>query len=95
MVIGLSAGAWQALTSSPELNLGLAVPAEWNLRQDPTTKQWLYNEPNWEEFIHVVRGNGPVSAMRVETRRLSHEHGRWVREALAAAARGERVPMPA
>ncbi|MCA9255281.1 MAG: 1,2-phenylacetyl-CoA epoxidase subunit A [Phycisphaerales bacterium] len=75
-------------------NLGLSVPAEWNLKYDESTKTWTYNEPDWEEFIHVVRGNGPVSAQRLETRRLSHEHGRWVREALAAAARGDRVPMP-
>lgn len=76
------------------LNLGLTVPAEWDLRLDPATKTWHYNEPDWTEFVGVVRGNGPVSAERLQTRRLSHEQGRWVREALAAAAAGRRVPMP-
>jgi ring-1,2-phenylacetyl-CoA epoxidase subunit PaaA len=76
-------------------NLGLTVPAEWDLRFDERSKEWTYREPDWEEFIRVVRGNGPVSAQRLETRRLAHEHGRWIREALAAAAAGGRVPVPA
>lgn len=75
-------------------NLGLTVPAEWNLKFDEETKTWTYTEPNWDEFVSVVRGNGPVSANRLETRRLSHEQGRWVREALSAAASGRSVPMP-
>ena len=75
-------------------NLGLTIPAEWELRQDEKTGRWRYKEPDWKEFIHVVRGNGPVSAQRLETRRLSHEQGRWVREALAAAASGRAAPMP-
>lgn len=75
-------------------NLGLKVPAEWNLRFDEKTKTWLYNEPDWDEFKSVVRGSGPVSAKRLETRRLAHEQGRWVREALSAAAAGKKVPMP-
>ncbi|GJQ25809.1 MAG: phenylacetate-CoA oxygenase subunit PaaA [Phycisphaerae bacterium] len=75
-------------------NLGLTVPAEWELRFDEKRRTWLYNEPDWEEFKTVVRGGGPVSAQRLETRRLSHEHGRWVREALAAAAAGKRAPLP-
>lgn len=76
-------------------NLGLTVPPEWELRLDEKTKEWKYNEPDWEEFKTVVRGNGPVSAKRLETRRLAHEHGRWIREALNAAAEGRKVPMPA
>lgn len=75
-------------------NLGLKVPAEWELRLDDATGKWLYNEPDWKEFIDVVRGNGPVSAKRLRTRRLAHEHGRWVRVALEAAAGGRPVPMP-
>lgn len=76
-------------------NLGIKIPAEWDMRYDEKTRTWRYNEPDWEEFKTIVRGNGPVSALRQETRRLSHEQGRWVREALSAAAEGRRVPMPA
>jgi len=76
-------------------NLGLTVPAEWNMRYDETTKTWSYTEPDWSEFKSVVNGNGPVSANRVETRRLAHEHGQWIRDALAAAAEGRPVRMPA
>ncbi|MCZ6682025.1 MAG: 1,2-phenylacetyl-CoA epoxidase subunit A [Planctomycetota bacterium] len=75
-------------------NLGLKVPEEWDLRLDEETGKWLYNEPDWAEFISVVRGNGPVSEQRLRTRRLAHEHGLWVREALEAAAGGRPVPMP-
>lgn len=77
------------------LNLGIKLPPEWEMRFDEETKDWRYREPDWAEFVNVVRGNGPVSAKRLETRRLSHEQGRWVREALAAAAAGRRVPLPA
>ncbi len=76
------------------LNLGLKIPAEWEMRYDEPTRTWHYKEPDWEEFKTVVRGNGPVSAKRLETRRLAHEHGRWIREALSAAAEGRSVPMP-
>lgn len=76
-------------------NLGLTVPAEWNMRYDEATKTWTYTEPDWSEFKSVVNGNGPVSAQRVATRKLAHEHGQWIRDALAAAAEGRPVRMPA
>jgi len=36
-----------------------------------------------------------LSALRLETRRMAHEDGRWVREALAAAGKRRSVPEPA
>ncbi len=74
-------------------DLGLTVPDE-NLRYDKETDAWHYTEPDWEEFKRVVRGGGPVTKERIETRRLAHEDGRWVREALAAAGRRRSVPPP-
>lgn len=65
--------------------LGLTIPEEWEMRFDETSKQWRYREPDWDEFLHVVRGNGPASALRLQTRRFAHEEGAWVRRALAAA----------
>ncbi|MCK6456976.1 MAG: 1,2-phenylacetyl-CoA epoxidase subunit A [Phycisphaerae bacterium] len=73
-------------------NLGLTVPDP-ELRYDEQTKEWRYTEPDWEEFKSVVNGNGPASALRLQARRMAHEEGRWVREALAAAASGRTVPM--
>lgn len=75
-------------------DLGLTVPDK-SLRYDKATDTWLYDDPDWEEFKRVVRGGGPVTHLRIETRRMAHEDGRWVREALAAAAAKRAVPMPA
>ncbi len=75
-------------------NLGLSVPDE-NLHYDEKAKAWHYTEPDWDEFLNVVRGNGPASALRLATRKLAHEEGTWVREALAAAVRGRPAPLPA
>jgi ring-1,2-phenylacetyl-CoA epoxidase subunit PaaA len=74
-------------------NLGLTLPDS-NLRYDEAAKEWRYTEPNWKRFVEVVRGSGPASALRLATRRLAHEEGAWVRRALAAADRGDPVPMP-
>ena len=74
-------------------DLKLTLPDE-NLRFDEEAGEWRYTEPDWEEFLRVVRGGGPMSAARLETRRLAHEEGRWVREALAAAAENRPAPMP-
>lgn len=74
-------------------DLGLTVPDK-ELRYDAKTEMWHYTEPDWEEFKRVVRGGGPVSQLRVDTRRLAHEDGQWVREALSAAAAKKPIPMP-
>jgi ring-1,2-phenylacetyl-CoA epoxidase subunit PaaA len=75
------------------LDLGLTVPDP-NLGYEKETDTWRYTEPDWEEFKKVVRGGGPMSQGRMGTRRLAHEEGRWVREALSAAAEKKAVPMP-
>jgi len=74
-------------------DLGLSIPDE-GLRWNEATSQWDYTEPDWEEFKRVVRGGGPVTHERIESRRLAHEDGLWVREALTAAATKKPIPMP-
>jgi ring-1,2-phenylacetyl-CoA epoxidase subunit PaaA len=74
-------------------DLGLTVPDK-ALRLDPQTQNWVYTEPDWEEFKRVVRGGGPVTHERIGARKLAHEEGRWVREALAASAKNKPVPAP-
>ena len=73
--------------------LKLKVPDP-SLRFDKKSQQWLYDDPDWEEFKRVVRGGGPVTAERLEARRLAHTDGLWVREAMAAAAQNRPIPMP-
>lgn len=63
-------------------DLGLTLPDE-NLKLDKETGEWSYTEPDWKEFLRVVRGGGPASALRVQTRKMAHEDGLWVREAMA------------
>lgn len=74
-------------------DMGLTLPDD-NLRYDKETETWHYTEPDWEEFKRVVRGGGPMSRQRLETRRLAHEDGLWVREALTAAAAKRSIPIP-
>jgi ring-1,2-phenylacetyl-CoA epoxidase subunit PaaA len=52
------------------------------LRFDDDRGAWVFTEPDWEEFHRVIRGNGPMNRERLGVRRLAHEEGRWVREAL-------------
>lgn len=74
-------------------DLGLTVPDP-NLRYDEATEVWHYTEPDWSEFKRVVNGGGPVTHERIAVRRMAHEDGLWVREALAAAAAKKAIPMP-
>lgn len=71
------------------IDLGLAVPDK-SLRYDKDSNTWLYDDPDWNEFKKVINGNGPASALRLEQRKMAHDDGLWVREALAAAKR----PIP-
>ncbi|HAB47445.1 MAG TPA: 1,2-phenylacetyl-CoA epoxidase subunit A, partial [Lautropia sp.] len=41
---------------------------------------------HWEEFWRVVQGDGPCNRERLNTRRMAHEQGAWVREAAQAYA---------
>ncbi|MCG7631436.1 1,2-phenylacetyl-CoA epoxidase subunit A [Gordonia McavH-238-E] len=48
-----------------------------------------FGEPDWSEFMEVVKGNGASNAERIANRRAAHENGAWVREAaMVFAARG-------
>jgi len=62
---------------------GLVIPDP-ELRFDAEKKEWAFTEPDWDEFKRVIRGDGPMNKERLGVRRLAHEEGRWVREALEA-----------
>ena len=42
--------------------------------------------PDWDELRSVVTGHGPMTAERLEFRRMSREETAWVRRALLAEA---------
>ena len=50
-----------------------------------------FGEPDWSEFMQVLKGNGPCNAERVARRRAAHEEGAWVREAATAFARKQKA----
>jgi ring-1,2-phenylacetyl-CoA epoxidase subunit PaaA len=64
--------------------LGLTVP-------DPKLRKtddgvWEYTEPDWDELKHVVTGHGPMTAVRLEFRRVTREETAWVRTVMLADA---------
>jgi len=64
--------------------LGLVIPDS-ELRKDPVSGQWVYGDPDWDEFRRVINGDGPCNKERLAVRRTAEERGRWVREALRKA----------
>ena len=65
--------------------LGLTIPDP-ELKWNEETGHYDYGEPDWVEFMNVIKGNGPCNKLRVETRRAAHEEGEWVRDAAIAYA---------
>jgi ring-1,2-phenylacetyl-CoA epoxidase subunit PaaA len=47
---------------------------------------WHYTEPDWDELRSVVTGHGPMTAERLEFRRVSREETDWVRRVMLAEA---------
>lgn len=65
--------------------LGLTLPdpeLQWNEERG----HYDFGELDWDEFMSVVKGQGPCNVQRMQRRREAHENGAWVREAAAAYA---------
>jgi ring-1,2-phenylacetyl-CoA epoxidase subunit PaaA len=56
------------------------------LRLNPTSGQWRFSQPDWNEFYSVIRGHGPCNKARVGLRRFSYEQGQWVRRAVLGSS---------
>jgi ring-1,2-phenylacetyl-CoA epoxidase subunit PaaA len=70
----------------PQLrSVGLDVPDK-DCYYDKEKGEWHYTQPDWNELKRVISGDGPCNAERLAARKKAHDDGRWVREALAAAA---------
>jgi ring-1,2-phenylacetyl-CoA epoxidase subunit PaaA len=75
--------------------LGVTLPDP-DLKWNEERGHYDYGQLDWDEFTEVLKGRGPMNAVRLERRRTAHEDGAWVREAAAAyaakmAARDERI----
>jgi ring-1,2-phenylacetyl-CoA epoxidase subunit PaaA len=66
-----------------KLGVGLPDPdLKWNAERG----RYDFGPVDWDEFMAVVKGNGPCNAQRIERRKAAHDEGAWVREAAAAHA---------
>lgn len=65
--------------------LGLTVPDD-NLKFNKDTGHYEFSEPDWNEFMDVISGNGPCNTDRLEARKKAWNDGRWVREGMMAHA---------
>jgi len=66
--------------------LGVTFPdpdLEWNAER----RSYDFGEPDWDELMHVIAGNGPASVERIARRTAAHDDGAWVREAANEYAR--------
>ncbi|MFB9235002.1 1,2-phenylacetyl-CoA epoxidase subunit PaaA [Plantactinospora siamensis] len=72
--------------------LGLRIPDP-DLRWNDERQAYDYTQPDYDELMRVIKGDGPCNRQRMEHRRRAHADGAWVREAAAAyaAKRAERA----
>jgi ring-1,2-phenylacetyl-CoA epoxidase subunit PaaA len=65
--------------------LGLALPDEslsWNAERG----HFDFTQPDFDELVRVIKGDGPCNRQRMAHRRRAHAEGQWVRDAAAAYA---------
>ena len=70
-------------TYVPKLwDVGISVPDP-ELRYDEQKGEWIWSQPDWDEFWRVVRGDGPMTAVRLSYRKAMWDKHAWIREAFA------------
>jgi ring-1,2-phenylacetyl-CoA epoxidase subunit PaaA len=65
--------------------LGIRLPDP-DLRWNEERQAHDYTQPDYDELMRVIKGNGPCNRQRIDHRRRAHADGVWVREAAAAHA---------
>ncbi|MBY6412836.1 1,2-phenylacetyl-CoA epoxidase subunit A [Rhodococcus sp. BP-252] len=65
--------------------LGVTFPDP-DLKWNEERKSHDFGEPDWSEFMQVIKGNGASNIERIANRRAAHENGAWVRDAATAFA---------
>ena len=63
-------------------DLGITIP-DAELAYDAATKSWTWGDPGWDEFWQVVRGNGPMTQIRLAWRKAMWEQHAWLRDVFA------------
>ena len=66
--------------------LGLTLPDP-DLKWNEERGHYDFGELDWDEFMSVIKGDGPMNTQRMARRIQAHEEGAWVREAADAYAR--------
>jgi ring-1,2-phenylacetyl-CoA epoxidase subunit PaaA len=69
--------------------LGITLPDP-DLKWNEERGHYDFGEIDWEEFYHVIKGNGPCNKQRMKARTDAKENGKWVREAAMAHAEKRR-----
>ncbi|MBX7108755.1 MAG: 1,2-phenylacetyl-CoA epoxidase subunit A [Chitinophagales bacterium] len=72
--------------------LGLTLPDPL-LQKNSVSGKWEYSDPDWDEFLRVINGDGPCNAERLAARRFAEDHGSWVREALMNPRQEFSIPL--
>ncbi|WP_404378710.1 1,2-phenylacetyl-CoA epoxidase subunit PaaA [Caenispirillum salinarum] len=70
--------------------LGLTIPDP-DLKWNEERGHYDFGTPPWDEFMEVVKGNGPCNRQRMNARRKAHDDGAWVRESALAHAEKRRA----
>ncbi|MEV0130504.1 1,2-phenylacetyl-CoA epoxidase subunit PaaA [Dactylosporangium sp. NPDC050688] len=65
--------------------LDLRIPDP-ELRWDEERGHYAFTQPDYDELMRVIKGDGPCNQERMAHRRRAHEDGAWVREAAQAYA---------
>ncbi|MBL4704127.1 MAG: 1,2-phenylacetyl-CoA epoxidase subunit A [Flavobacteriales bacterium] len=63
--------------------IGLTIPDP-DLKWNEEKQHYDFGPIDWDEFWHVVKGNGPCNRQRIKARLDAKENGTWVREAALA-----------
>jgi ring-1,2-phenylacetyl-CoA epoxidase subunit PaaA len=74
--------------------LGLTVPDP-DLKWNEERGHYDFSEPDWSEFFDVLKGNGPCSVDRIETRKKAWDDGAWFRDAMVAHAKKHKTKVAA
>jgi ring-1,2-phenylacetyl-CoA epoxidase subunit PaaA len=65
--------------------LGVQIPDP-DLKWNEERGSYDYGPIDWDEFMAVLKGNGPCNKERLDARIKAHEQGAWVRDAATAHA---------
>ena len=74
--------------------LGLTVPDP-DLKWNEERGHYDFSEPDWSEFFDVLKGNGPCSVDRIETRKKAWDDGAWFRDAMLEHAKKHKTKVAA